>query len=113
VLNNMLDDSGEWKYSRYAVGLFRDLDEAMRWLIDQFAPFRSLKVVDTEDPQKYFQVMDEAMERRNQEIEKPSRGAGYASWYKGQQIDLDVFGNFKRIWNSRSEKEDKFRGEDL
>lgn len=57
------------------------------------------------------------MQQRN-EIENKlgiaqSRALGYASWYKGQQLDLDVFGNLKRIWTSRKDQEDKFRGEDL
>jgi len=113
IINNVGDDKGEWKYSRYAVSLFRDLDSVMTCLIDQFAPFRSLKVVGTKDFDKYFEVMDKATEQRSQADAKPSRGAGYASWFKGQQIDLDVFGNFKSIWSSRKDEEDKFRGEDL
>lgn len=51
--------------------------------------------------------MDKAMEQRDQADAKPSRGAGYASWFKGQQIGLDVFRNFKSIWNSRKDEEKK------
>ena len=29
ILNNVGDDLAEWKYSRYAVGLFKDLDKSM------------------------------------------------------------------------------------
>jgi len=57
--------------------------------------------------------MDEAMERQHQAESELTRRAGYASWFRGQQIDLDVFGNFRAIWNSRKDKEDKFRGENL
>ena len=48
---------------------------------------------------------------QNQADAKPSRSAGYVSRFKGQQIDLNVFGNFKSIWNSRKDEEDKFRGD--
>ena len=69
-----------------------------------------LKVVGTKDFDRYFEVMDQAMEQ-NQADAKPSRSAGYVSRFKGQQIDLNVFGNFKSIWNSRKDEEDKFRGD--
>mmetsp|Transcript_5757 Transcript_5757/g.12476 ORF Transcript_5757/g.12476 Transcript_5757/m.12476 type:complete len:602 (-) Transcript_5757:114-1919(-) len=118
--------TGTWKYSRYAMSLFRDLDKAMTMLIDQFAPFRSLKIIDTKDYDAYFEVMDQAMmdqqqQQHNQvaglssndeQQQQPlSRGDGYASWFKGQNIDLDVFGNYRRVWTSRKDQEDKFRGE--
>lgn len=62
--------------------------------------------------------MDRAMQQRTEAeaklgIPQSERAAGYASWFKGQQIDLDVFGNFNGIWHSRKGSEDKFRGEDL
>lgn len=87
-------------------------------LIDMFAQFRSLKVVAAEDSDKYIQAMDQAVQQRNQTESKlgivsPSRGVGYASWFLGQQIELDVLGNFKGTWNSRQDLEDKFRGENL
>eukprot|EP00584_Thalassiosira_punctigera_P006776 CAMPEP_0172543076 /NCGR_PEP_ID=MMETSP1067-20121228/13552_1 /TAXON_ID=265564 ORGANISM="Thalassiosira punctigera, Strain Tpunct2005C2" /NCGR_SAMPLE_ID=MMETSP1067 /ASSEMBLY_ACC=CAM_ASM_000444 /LENGTH=539 /DNA_ID=CAMNT_0013329413 /DNA_START=470 /DNA_END=2089 /DNA_ORIENTATION=+ len=114
IMNNVGDElKGNWKYSRYAMSLFRDLDNAMTILIDIFAPFRSLKIVDTKDFDKYFEAMDQAMEQQNQAESKQTRSASYASWFGGQQIDLRVFGNFWVIWNSRYDKEDKFRGEDL
>ena len=82
-----------------------------------FAKFHLLKVVDTDDLGPYFQVLDAAAQQRTETETKlgiaPSRATGYASWYKGQQIDLDVFGNLKSRWKSRKDEEDRFRGEDL
>ena len=73
-----------------------------------------MKIVDEKDFDDYIDVMDRSMQQHFGDSDSmSSRSAGYASWFKGQQIDLDVFGNFKTIWRSRSENEDKFRGEDL
>ena len=61
--------------------------------------------------------MDHALQQRKEEEVKlgiqPTRRAGYASWYQGQQIDVDIFGNYRNTWATREQKEDKFRGEDL
>ena len=86
--------------------------------MDTFAQFKSIKTVATEDFESYISVMDEAMQKQKGNeaklgIELPRRSAGYASWFRGQQLDLDVFGNFKTRWKSRADEEDKFRGVEL
>ena len=119
ILNNDDDElAGKWQYSRYAVGLFRDLDQGMTTLLDRFAKFGRLKMIATKDFEPYFRAMDNAAQLRQQMeahhgIVAPKRALGYASWYTGQQVDVDVFGNFKAIWGSRKDNEDKFRSENL
>jgi len=58
--------------------------------------------------------MDEASEERSREEERngvtqQSRSSGYAIWFAGQQLFLDVSGNLKYVWRSRAQNEDKFR----
>ena len=88
-----------------------------KWMLDAFAPVTLIKVVSSEHADEYIAAMDQAMQRRKEEEAKlgiqPTRGAGYASWYQGQQIELDIFGNYRNKWATREQKEDKFRGEDL
>ena len=86
--------------------------------INIFAKFHSIKTVNTKDFDNYFKVMDNAMQRQKEleaklGVTTRSRGAGYASWFQGQNLDLDVFGNLKSVWKSRSAQEDKFKSENL
>ena len=60
--------------------------------------------------------MDDAQQRKESEdvkLGKIRRSSGYPSWYNGQQIDLDVFGNYRTSWSTREVDQDKFRGENL
>ena len=88
-----------------------------KWMLDRFAPVTLIKVVSSEHADEYIAAMDQAMQKRKEEETKvgiqPTRGSGYASWYQGQQIELDIFGNYRNKWATREQKEDKFRGEDL
>ena len=117
--NTRLSSSGDvdsnWEDSRYATSLFRDLVQWMRWFCDQYATFQRVKLVERQDFDEYIQVMDEAMLRRNEEDARrgiePTRSAGYANWFSGQQLFVGVSGEVKRVWGSRAKIEDKFRGE--
>lgn len=86
-------------------------------MLDRFAPVTLIKVVSSEHAGEYIAAMDHALQQRKEEEVKlgiqPTRRAGYASWYQGQQIELDIFGNYRNKWATREQKEDKFRGEDL
>lgn len=101
----------------YSVSEYRDLDNAMTWLCDKLAPFRTAQLVKTNDFDAYINLMDKAMEERTQKEQelgiRRSRASGYSSWFKGQNINLDVFGNYASSWKVRKEKEDKFREENL
>ncbi len=106
----------EWQDGRYATSLFRDLSNALRWFCDRFATFQSIKLVEQKNFDRYLQVMDEAGEERSMEEERngvtqQSRSSGYANWFAGQQLFLGVSGDLKRVWRSRAENEDKFRGD--
>ena len=106
----------EWQDGRYATSLFRDLSNVLRWFCDRYSTFQSIKLVEQKDVDKYLQVMDEASEERSVEEERngvtqQSRSSGYANWFAGQQLFLGVSGDLKRVWRSRSENEDKFRGD--
>ena len=103
----------EWQDGRFATSLFRDLADALRWFCDRYSTFQSIKLVDEENFDNYLQVMDEASEERSREEERngvtqQSRSSGYANWFAGQQLFLDVSGNLKYAWRSRAQNEDKF-----
>lgn len=109
--------TGSWKENRFVTSLFADLDSAMTKFADRFATFRTAQLVNNENAEEYIQVMDHAMEQRKQaesELGIPrSRANGYSSWFKGQQINLDVFGSYVKSWPERKKSEEKFREETL
>lgn len=106
----------DWQDGRYATSLFRDLAEWMRWFCDRYSTFQSVQLVEQKNFDDYLRVMDEADEkRRNEEgigsARQQLRSSGYANWFNGQQLFLDVSGNLKRVWTTRADNEDKFRGD--
>mmetsp|Transcript_921 Transcript_921/g.1979 ORF Transcript_921/g.1979 Transcript_921/m.1979 type:complete len:542 (+) Transcript_921:150-1775(+) len=111
------DIESDWRENRYVTSLFSDLDSYMTKFLDRFAPFRSARLVKSEFHDEYIAVMDRAMEQRKQMEEamgvSRSRATGYSSWFKGQQIHLDVFGSYVKSWRERTIAEDKFKDETL
>jgi hypothetical protein len=114
------DGSGrgkDWKDSKYTTSLFRDLDNSLTWLADKFAPLKAGKLVKSDNFDEYIQTMDQAFAERvrneqNAGIEQ-SRSNGYSSWFTGQNLHLDVFGNYADAWTERKDDEEKIRSENL
>ncbi len=81
----------------------------------RYSTFQSVQLVEQKNFDDYLQVMDEADEKRREggigSAKQQLRSSGYANWFTGQQLFLDVSGNLKYVWKTRADNEEKLRGD--
>jgi hypothetical protein len=89
----------------------------MTWLADKSARLRAGKLVKSHNFKEDLQLLDQAMAERIEAEQKlgieRSRESGYSSWFGGQHLHLDVFGNYADSWTERKDAEERFRSENL
>lgn len=96
----------KWTDNKYARNMFRDIVHAFQIIGDLWSPHTLTKLVDDANASEYTKALDEA------EADKKARGQTYrrASWFKNQQIHVDIDGSVASTWSTRKKAgEDKFQ----
>lgn len=95
----------KWSNNKYIRALFLESAEMMQFFGDYFSPHHFENLVADENIDKHLQALDEAYKVRQQK-QSPNKGA--ASWFEGQQIDLDIDGTITQEWVTRRAYKNRF-----
>ena len=95
----------KWSNNKYIIALFLDLATVMQFVGDYFASHHVMNLVSEENAEKHLKALDEAYQRKQQQA---SSTEGTASWFAGQQIDLDIDGTITQEWSTRRNSKNRF-----
>jgi hypothetical protein len=95
----------KWSNNKYAIALFLDLANIMQFVGDYFASHHVENLVSEENREKHLHALDAAYRSKQ---EQASGEPGTASWFKGQQIDLDIDGTITQEWSTRRNSKNRF-----
>jgi len=93
----------KWHNNKYAMALYLDLANVLQKMGDYFAPHHVERLVSDENTAKHLQALDEAYQQQQQKEQREK-----ASWFKGQQIDLDIDGKISAEWSTRQASKNRF-----
>ena len=118
-----LNNVAKWSNHRYAMALFLDLANVLQLVGDFFAPHHVELLVPHEHAQEHLQALDKAsqmkQQQQQQQQQQPISSSSSssspiqpqderASWFKGQQINLDIDGTVTNEWRTREESKNRF-----
>ena len=102
-----IGDGGEpkWTDNKYVRNLFRDVVLAAQLFGDLWAPYTLTKLVDDANASQYIRALDDA------EDNKKEQGVAYrrASWFKNQNIHVDMGRTMTREWDAKKRAWGKWR----
>lgn len=95
-----------WKNNKYAMALFLDLANVLQIVGDYFAPHHVRKLVSDENADQHLRTLDELYLAKKFTGVRKERDR--ASWFAGQQIDLDIDGHITNEWSTRRDSKNRF-----
>lgn len=94
----------KWTNNPLVRGLFFDMTNALRVLGDAFASHHVETLVQEEDANDFMKALDEGAISTDSQPSSSSR----ASWFRGQQVYLDIDGSITDEWATRVENKNRF-----
>jgi hypothetical protein len=90
-----------WRNNPYVMSLFHDIVRVLTYAGDLILPHFESNLVADEDRDAFIAALDDAYERNLTQ-------GGQASWFKGQQINVDIDGSVNSMWRTRETYEHRF-----
>ena len=95
-----------WRNNKYAMALFLDLANILQLVGDYFSPHHVQKLVSDENAEQHLRALDELyLAKKITGVQDENEKA---SWFAGQQIDLDIDGTVTNEWSTRRNSKNRF-----
>jgi len=105
--------SKRWTDTKFVRNLFHDIVRAAQIMGDLWSPHTLTKLVNDANATEYIKALDAAEDARRKKEEKDAADGGKAerraSWFKNQQIHVDIDGSVGFNWDTREAAEEKFK----
>lgn len=92
----------DWKNNKYIRSFMGTAKMYLSDLTDSYFPHKVHNLVDSKNRDAFINALEQAYERG-----EPTIG-GKASWFEGQQVDIDITGKIIHQWSTRSNNPHRF-----
>jgi len=99
------DVSQKWTDDKYVRSFFYDAANVLRWVGDNCFAHGVEDLVHPDNRTEYLKALDRAGHATSEAKEHDMK----ASWFRGQQIQLDVDGSMMKEWATRQKYSDRFQ----